>query len=84
MGKRLPKLKSDKQVEELLQQDLSGYLSAENLTPLTFEFAPKSKVVNLRMSTDLFEAVKIASSRQGIPYQKYIRQVLESALRGGG
>jgi predicted DNA binding CopG/RHH family protein len=83
MKKRLPKLKNDKDVRKLLARDLTEYLNADNLAALTFEFAPKSKVVNLRMSEGLYQAVQEASQRQGVPYQKYIRQALEESLRRG-
>ena len=84
MSKRLPKLKSDKAVEKALEKDLSAYLDADNLYPATFEFAPKSKVVNLRISQELFSAVKKVSTMRGIPYQRYIREALEQSLKKRG
>ena len=81
MSKKLPVLKSDKEAEELLERDLSEYISAENLEPFPFEYKPKQKSVNLRISDELLEAVRAAARRRGIPYQRYIRQVLEVALR---
>lgn len=84
MSKRLPKLKSDTDVENALAEDLSPYLDADNLHPVTFEFAPKSKVVNLRISPELFSAVKKVSAKRGIPYQRYIREALEESLRKNG
>lgn len=84
IDRRLPKLKSDKDIEKFLEQDLSDYLHADNLFPITFEFAPKSKVVNLRVSENLFSAVKKASKKRGIPYQRYIREALEQSLKKDG
>ncbi len=81
MLKKLPALKSDKQAEKLLDKDLSDYISAENLEPFLFEYRPKQKSVNLRISDDLLKAVRAAARRRGIPYQRYIRQALELALR---
>ena len=81
MSKRLPALKSDKQAEELLDKDLSEYISAENLQPFPFEYRPKQKSVNLRISDELLRAVRAAAHRRGIPYQRYIRQALELALQ---
>ena len=80
MSKRLPALKSDKEAEQLLDQDLSDYLSAENLEPFPFEYKPKQKSVNLRISDGLLKAVRAAARRRGIPYQRYIRQALEIAV----
>ena len=81
MSKKLPVFKSDKAAEQLLDQDLSDYLSADNLVPYQFEYRPKQKSVNLRISEELLSAVRAAARRRGIPYQRYIRQALEVALR---
>lgn len=81
MSRKLPALRSDKEAEQLLDQDLSEYISAENLAPFPFEYRPKQKSVNLRISEELLGAVRAAARRRGIPYQRYIRQALELALR---
>jgi predicted DNA binding CopG/RHH family protein len=80
MRKKFPVLKSDKEAEAFLDQDLSDYLSAENFAPYRFEFKPKEKSVNLRISGELLDAIRTRAKRQGIPYQRYIRQALERAL----
>lgn len=82
MKKRLPRFKTDKEVEDFLERDLSEYLTPENFQAVTFEFEAKEKVVNLRMSTALFERVKNAAKKKKIPYQRYIRQALEHSVRG--
>lgn len=82
MKKQLPKFKNDSEVEKFLDRDLSDYLVSENLQTVTFEFEPKEKVVNLRMSTALFERIKTAAQKKKIPYQRYIRQALEHSVRG--
>jgi predicted DNA binding CopG/RHH family protein len=81
MSRKLPALRSDKEAEELLDRDLSDYITAENLEPFPFEYRPKRKSVNLRISDDLLRAVRAAARRRGMPYQRYIRQALELALR---
>ncbi|MDO8434106.1 MAG: CopG family antitoxin [Candidatus Binatus sp.] len=77
----MPALKSDEEAEKLLEKDLSDYINAENLEPFPFEFKPKQKSVNLRLSGELLSAVRAAAKRRGIPYQRFIRQALELALR---
>jgi len=62
---------------------LSDYISAENLEPFPFEYRPKQKSVNLRISEELLRAVRAAAHRRGIPYQRYIRQALEFAVQRG-
>ncbi len=81
MSRKLPALRSDKEAEKLLDRDLSEYISAENLEPFPFEYKPKQKSVNLRISDELLRAVRDAARRRGIPYQRYIRQALELALQ---
>ena len=81
MKKQLPKLKSDDDVERLLDTDLSIYLTKENLTSVSFEFEQKEKVVNLRMSAGLLESIKRAALQKKMPYQKFIRQSLEIAVK---
>lgn len=76
---------SDQDAEKLLEEDLTEYLTPdnfkENFTPVTFEFAPKDATISLRLSKDLLEAVKKVSGKQGIGYQKFIRQSIERAIR---
>jgi predicted DNA binding CopG/RHH family protein len=85
MSKSLPKMTSDQDAEELLAQDLTEYLTPENFkenfSPVTFEFAPKDATISLRLSKDLLEAVKKASDKRGIAYQKFIRESIERAIQ---
>ena len=82
MVKRLPVFKSDEEAEAFLEQDLSDYISAETLGPFPFELRPKTKSLNLRISDGLLDAVRDRARQQGIPYQRYIRQALETAVSG--
>jgi predicted DNA binding CopG/RHH family protein len=74
-------LKSDEEAErfvgtaDLTEYDLSGF------KPAHFEFEPKSAQVNLRMPESLLKAVKARAKKRGIPYQRFIRETLERALR---
>ena len=80
MKKKLPRLRSDKEAEEfvadsdLTQYDLSG------MKMVRFEFAPKAARINMRLPADLLKAVKATAARQGVPYQRFIRQALERAV----
>lgn len=82
MNKQLPLLTSDKEAERFLDTaDLSEYdLSA--MRPHSFEFARKSKQVNMRMPEQLLDAVKARAAERGMSYQRFIRQALESAIQG--
>ncbi len=80
MKKKLPTLKTDKQAEKLLDQDLSGFLHKGNFQSVRFEFMPKTAKVNLRVSAPLLKAIKRRAKRVSLPYQRYIRQLLERDL----
>ena len=78
--RKLPVLKADRAAAsfvadgDLTRYDLSG------LQPVRFEFAPKSARLNMRLPEDLLAAVKMAADDIGVPYQRFIRQLLERAL----
>ncbi|HUD88216.1 MAG TPA: CopG family antitoxin, partial [Xanthobacteraceae bacterium] len=83
MKKKFPVLKTDEEAEAFLEQDLTDYLHAGNFKTaewMRFEFKPKQKSLNLRISEELLDAVRKNAKREGIPYQRYIRQALERAV----
>jgi predicted DNA binding CopG/RHH family protein len=47
-----------------------------------FEIKPKDKSVNLRLSSQLHDAVRKRAARAGVPYQRFIRLTLEQAIGG--
>ena len=81
MTKKLPKFASDSDAEALLEQDLSEYLTKDNLFAVNFEFLPKDQKVSLRLSGKFMTAIKDAANKQVISYQKYIRMSVERAIR---
>jgi len=81
MKKRLPKLETDEEAEAFVANtDLTEYNLSQLRTEL-FEFQPKTERVNMRLPETLLDAVKESAAKAGIPYQRFIRQVLESAIR---
>ncbi len=80
MKKHLKKIKTDKSVENLLKKDLSPYIHSENFQPMRFELKPKKQTVTIRMSEGLLKALKTKAKKQGIHYQKLMRQALEKEL----
>ena len=80
-GRRpIPKLMTDEQAEAFVENaDLTEYdLSA--FRPARFEFEKKTARVNMRLPESLLQAIRNEARRQGIPYQRFIRQVLERAV----
>ena len=77
----LTTLTSDAEAERFVKEaDLSDY-DLSGFTPTRFEFEEKSAQVNMRMSRNLLDAIKQRARARGIPYQRYIRETLEAALR---
>jgi predicted DNA binding CopG/RHH family protein len=79
MKRKVPRFKTDEEAEAFLEQDLSD-LDFSQFKPMRFEFKPKQKSVNLRISEELLDAVRKNAKRQGVPYQRFIRQALERAV----
>jgi predicted DNA binding CopG/RHH family protein len=79
MKKRVPKLKSDKEAEVFLDQDLSA-LDFSQFKPVHFEFEKKTARVNMRLPQTLLDAVKKRATSRKVPYQRFIREALERAV----
>jgi predicted DNA binding CopG/RHH family protein len=79
MKKKIPKLRTDAEAEAFLEQDLSD-LDFSQFKPARFEFQPKRKSINLRISEELLETIRARAKRERMPYQRYIRQALERAV----
>jgi predicted DNA binding CopG/RHH family protein len=79
--KPFPDFKSDEEAEQFVDKaDLSDY-DFSNFKPFSFEFEAKSKSVTMRLPESLLTAVKDKAKRQGIPYQRLIRQTLEREVQ---
>ncbi len=84
MKKKIPTFKTDKEAEQFVDTaDLSKY-DISGLRPVKFEFEKKNAQLNMRVPKALLEAVKKRSAARGIPYTRFIREAVESALSQGG
>lgn len=81
MSKRVPRLRTDEDAEKFLENDLSNYIDPEHMVPLRFEFENKNKAINIRLSEGLLKAIQDKAKKEGIPYQRFIRMVLERAVQ---
>jgi predicted DNA binding CopG/RHH family protein len=79
MRRKVPKLRTDAAAERFLKGDLSD-LEFSQFKPVRFEFQPKTERINMRLSKPLLDTVKKTAARQGVSYQRFIRQVLERAV----
>jgi predicted DNA binding CopG/RHH family protein len=81
MSRKVPKMTTDEEAEAFLDQDLSD-LDFSQFTPVRFEFERKSAQLNMRIPQPLLEAVKVKASQRGIPYTRYIRELMERDVAG--
>jgi predicted DNA binding CopG/RHH family protein len=79
MKKKVPRLKTDKEAEAFLAQDLSK-LDFSQFKPARFEFEKKDDQINMRVPKPLLAAVKARARARGIPYTRFIRETLERAM----
>jgi predicted DNA binding CopG/RHH family protein len=80
MKKTIPTFRSDEEAEAFVAKaNLSDYdLSGGQV--VRFEMRPKDKAVSLRLPEKLLDAVREAAKREGVPYQRFIRMAIETAL----
>lgn len=81
MKKRIPTFENDEDAEKFVDTaDLSQYdLSVGRM--ITFEVKPKNKTISLRLPEELLSVVQARAKREGIPYQRLIRQAIERDVR---
>ncbi len=77
--KKVPRLKTDKDAEAFLAQDLSE-VDFSQFKPTRFEFEKKDEQINMRVPRPLLEALKARAKARGIPYTRFIRETLERAM----
>jgi predicted DNA binding CopG/RHH family protein len=81
MKRKIPIFKTDEEAEafletaDLTEYDLSGF------KPANFEFAAKDERITMRLPSDLLATIKTAAAKQKMPYQRFIRQLIERGLR---
>jgi predicted DNA binding CopG/RHH family protein len=79
MNKKVPRLRTDKQAEAFLAQDLSK-LDFSQFKTVRFEFQKKDEQINMRVPKPLLAAVKARAKARGIPYTRFIRETLEQVV----
>jgi predicted DNA binding CopG/RHH family protein len=80
MKKKIPSFNSDQEAQtfvdtaNLAEYDLSGGQAMQ------FEFQAKSANLNMRIPKPLLDAVKQRAKESGIPYTRFIRQLMEREI----
>ena len=77
--KKVPEFKTDAEAEAFLDQDLSD-LDFSQFKPTRFEFERKAGRLNMRLPEALLDAVKTRARQRGIPFTRYIRELIERDL----
>ncbi len=80
MKRKIPDFKSDAEAAAYLEQDLSD-LDFSQFRPVSFEFAAKAAQINMRVPQPLLDAVKVRAKAMGMPYTRYIRELIERDVR---
>ena len=76
---RVPRMKSDEDVETFLDQDLAD-LDFSQFKPMRFEFETKTARVNMRLPQRQLDAIKKEARKRGLPYQRFIRELIDRGL----
>jgi predicted DNA binding CopG/RHH family protein len=79
MTRKVPRMTTNQEAETFLAQDLSD-LDFSQFNPAKFEFEAKSAQLNMRLPQSLLDAVKQSAKARGVPYTRFVRQVLEQAV----
>ncbi len=79
MKRKVPRMTTDQEAAAFLAQDLSD-LDFSQFKPVKFEFEAKSAQLNMRLPQSLLDAVKQRAKARGVPYTRFVRQVLEQAV----
>ena len=80
MKKKIPRFETEEEAAafvataDLTQYDLTG------ARPVHFEFEKKAAQINMRVPRGLLDAVKARAEARGIPYTRFIREILEKAV----
>ena len=77
--RKVPVMTTDEEAEAFLAQDLSD-LDFSQFKPVKFELRRKDERVNMRLPGALLASVKARAEQEGMPYQRFIRMAIESAL----
>ena len=80
-GKPLPALLTDQEAERFVEEaDLSEYDLSGGVPLSAFEFHSKTASVHMRMPEAQLAEIKAEASRRGLPYQRFMRELLQRGL----
>ncbi|WP_353644666.1 CopG family antitoxin [Mesorhizobium sp. WSM2239] len=80
MKRKVPVMTTDEEAEAFLEQDLSD-LDFSQFKPYRFEFENKTARVNMRLPEGQLAVLKEEARKRGIPYPRFMRELLERGLQ---
>ena len=80
MEKKIPRFNTDAAAERFVAKaDLTKY-DLSGLQPVQYEFERKTAQLNMRLPKPLLDAVKSRAKQRGIPYTRFMRELIERGL----
>jgi predicted DNA binding CopG/RHH family protein len=84
-AKPLPVFNSDEEAESFVANaDLTQYDLSHRLSLSEFELRAKDASIHMRMPKGQLDQIKAEADRRGIPYQRFMRQLIENGMRALG
>lgn len=81
--KPIPQFKNEAQERDFWsKRDSSEYLDWDKAKPASFpNLKPSTKTISIRLPEHLLNRIRQAANRQDVPYQSYIKTVLDRAVK---
>ena len=80
MKKTIPRFASDEEAERFVAEANLAEYDLSEFRRVTFEFESKDAQINMRVPRPLLEAVKARAKARGVPYTRFIRELMERAV----
>ncbi|MBI2637195.1 MAG: BrnA antitoxin family protein [Parcubacteria group bacterium] len=80
---KLPKFKNEDEERDFWAKiDWSEYAEPEDFVPISFpNLKPSTKTISIRLPESLLHRIRADANRQDVPYQSYIKTVLDKAVK---
>jgi len=82
-GKKFPHFKTNEEMARFVEEnDISEYMTAENLIPFNqiFEWENKDATITMRFPVRLLNVIKALAAKKRMPYQRFIRATMEERV----
>ena len=81
--KPIPQFKNEDEERDFwAKTDVSDYFDPEDFVPVSFpNLKPSTKTISIRLPVHLLYRIKTKANRQDIPYQSYIKTLLDKAVK---